>query len=209
MSDARRRFEKLHAEDDDLEYAEAELHYTHFASLDDFAAFCDRHGLKYTAECPNAHHRHVWVAPDGCTLQTHRDPADPAERHAPGYLSYTAVRGPAGAVEALLRDLVESCSSLKGEFSPLTTDTGDVLLSAQEYRQEYREQQRDDESDDESGGVNVSALLRWLNPFQRQPGYGHVPVSIPGSEAETLRGSDYDSIIDLPDGAAYGSGGEA
>ena len=204
-SDLQQRFEKLRDEPDDLEYAEAELHYTRFASLDDFHAFCERHGLKYTAESAKGAHRHFWVAPDGCTLQTHRDPADPAERHDPGYLSYTAVRGPAGAVEALLRDLVESCSYLKGEFSPLTTDSGDVLLSPYEYREEYREQQRDDERD----GVDVSALLGWLNPYQRRAAYAHVPVSIPGSDAETLRGSEYDSIPELPAGAAYGSGVES
>ena len=207
-SDLQRRFEKLRDEPDDLDYAEAELHYTGFASLDDFRAFCERHGLKYTAECAEGAHRHFWVAPDGCVLQTHRDPADPREQDDPGYLSYTAVRGPAGAVEALLRDLVESCSYLKGAFSPLTTDSGDVLLSPYEYREEYREQQRDDDGD-ERDGVDVSALLGWLNPHQRRASYAHVPVSIPGSDAETLRASEYDSIPELPAGAAYGSGVES
>lgn len=206
-SDLQRRFEKLRDEPDDLEYAEAELHYTRFASLDDFHAFCERHGLTYTAQRPGAHYRHVWVAPDGCTLKTHRDPADPREQDDPGYLSYTAVRGPAGGVEALLRDLVESCSYLKGEFSPLTTDSGDVLLSPYEYREENRVQQRD--CDDDHDGVDVSGLLGWLNPFQRPPAYRQVPVSIPGSDAETLRGSEYDSITELPPGAAYGSGVES
>jgi len=206
-SDLQRRFGKLRDEPEELEYAEAELHYTDVASLDDFRAFRERHGLKYTAECAEGAHRHFWVAPDGCVLQTHRDPADPREQHDPGYLSYTAVRGPAGAVEALLRDLVESCSYLKGAFSPLTTDSGDVLLSPYDYREEYREQQRDD--GDRRDGVDVSALLRWLNPHQRRAAYAHVPVSIPGSDAETLRASEYESIAELPADAAYGSGVES
>ena len=207
-SDLRRRFEKIGDEPDDLDYAEAELHYTDFGSLDEFRGFCERHGLTYTAERAGAHYQHVWVAPDGCTLKTHRDPADPREQDDPGYLSYTAVRGPAGAVEALLRDLVESCSHLKGAFSPLTTDSGDVLLSPYEYHEEYRDQQRDDDGD-ERDSVDVSALLGWLNPHQRRASYAHVPVSIPGSDAETLRGSEYDSIPELPAGAAYGSGVES
>jgi hypothetical protein len=205
-SELQRRFEKINDEPGDLDYAEAELHYTDFGSLDDFRAFCERHGLTYTAERTGAHYRHVWVAPDGCTLKTHRDPADPRDRDDPGYLSYTAVRGPPAGVEALLRDLLESCSYLKGAFSPLTTDSGDVLLSPYEYREEYREQQR---ADDDRDSVDVSALLGWLNPHQRQPAYRQVPVSIPGSDAETLRASEYDSIPELPAGAAYGSGLES
>jgi len=194
------RLETYRNEPDDIEYAEAELHYTAFDTLDDFLDFCGRHGLKLTLERPDAHYAYTWVAPDGCTLHTHHAPHEPRDGHGEGYLSYTFVRGPAGAVESLTRDLVESCSYLKGHFSPLTTDGGEVLFSPHDRRLEILAESSEDDT------IDVGPLFEYLDPYQRPAAYAHVPVSIPGSDAQTLRSSEYDTVVDLPDGSAYGSG---
>lgn len=55
----RDRNDLLHDEVADLEYAEGCLHYTDFASYENFHELAERHGLKLTAECPENHYR--WV----------------------------------------------------------------------------------------------------------------------------------------------------
>jgi len=123
--DLEKRAKALHEEDEELEYAEAELHYTEFESYSHFKDLTRRHGLKLTAESPDAHFSWLWVAPDGLTLAAHKAPFEGED----GYLSYTHIRGPAGAAERLFIDIAATTTYLKGEFSPLTLDCGEVVLS--------------------------------------------------------------------------------
>lgn len=198
MSDApAKRLELLQAPDDDLDYAEAELHYTGFESCEAFEEFTRRHGFRLTVECPNSHFSWVWVAPDGMTLKTHRAPFEGRE----GYLSYTFLRGPAGAAESVFDDLVNSANYIKGEFSPLTVDDGEVLLTLDDARPDP-----DPDHDERDQGPDIQVLFDWLHPPSRKPAYANVPVSIPGSDAATLRESDYDAIPELPSDSTYGSG---
>lgn len=129
--DLLRRHEKMHEEDADLVYAFAELHYTGFESFEQFKELCQRHGLKLTAEFPNEHMRWVWVAPDGLKLSSSKAPFDGEE----GYLSYTHIRGPAGAAEHLFNDIAETAEYIKGEFQPLQTDDGEEIVSLWDVRE--------------------------------------------------------------------------
>ena len=187
------------------ECATAELHYTDLGSGEAFDEVRRRHGLKRvcSSHTPGATRRHAWASPDtGVVLSTDCDPSRPtyekgAQREA-GYCSYTTIHGSPLAAESLYRDVVETATYIKGEFEPLATGDGRVLVTLEAARTD-----NDVERDD---AVDFETLFSWLRPPARRPAYPHVPVSIPGSDAETLRESAYDEIVELPAGATYGSG---
>ena len=187
------------------ETATAELHYTDLGDAETFVELCRSHGLQRL--CPScsadAGQTHGWKSPGtGVVLLTDCDPTETTiekgKERDPGYCSYTTIRGPVAAAEALYRDIVESATYIKGEFSPLTTD-GRVVVSLDGARRE-----RDDGED----ACDFESLFEWLCPPTRKPAYDHVAVSIPGSDAETLRESGFDGVAALPSGATYGSGVE-
>jgi len=190
------------------EIATAELHYTDLGDAETFDELRRAHGLqRLCSSCTGDGTRtHGWKSADtGVELFTDCDPAEASfekgSEREPGYCSYTTVRGPVAAVESLYRDVVESATYIKGEFQPLTTGDGEVVVSLDEARP-------DPEPDETDGGPDLESLFAWLRPPSRQPAYNHVAVSIPGSGAETLRESDFETIVGLPDGATYGSGVE-
>jgi len=132
------RYRAARAEDGDLEYATAELHYTCFESCEAFREVIVRHGLQLVAECPDEHYQWLWAAPDGLKLRTAKAPFEGDD----GYLSYTYIRGPAGGAERLFEDVAETAEYIKGEFQPLHTDEGEEIVSLWDIR----------ESDVEVGG---------------------------------------------------------
>lgn len=124
--------------------AKAELHYTRFADAAAFIELRDRHGLEYagqnvTAELSDGHVTgvHAWCGED-LHLFTTCDPIDGdhagiAGDKDPGYASYVTVVGERNAAEAVFRDVVEQAEYIKGEFDPLTTESGDVVVSLHDY----------------------------------------------------------------------------
>jgi len=195
------------------EIAAAELHYTDLGDAETFDGLRRRHGLeRVCGTCATewggqAARKHAWKSPDtGVVLFTDCDPTETTfekgRERAPGYCSYTTIRGPSAAAESLFRDVVESATHIKGEFVPLTTESGDVVVSLDDARPEPESEPGADDDD----GPDFEPLFAWLRLPSRQSAYDHVAVSIPGSDAATLRESDFETIPALPSGATYGSG---
>lgn len=183
----------LKDEHEDIEYAEGELHYTGFDSHESFRDLTERHGLKLTAEFPGNHFQWAWVAPDGLTLRTSKAPFNGES----GYLSYTFVRGPAGAAESLYRDIIDSSQYIKGEFQELTTDSGEPIVS-------YWDLQHDSSSDEQqTSGIAPDGSSPFWDEFwddiaQPKPRY-QIVAKAGDDEWVPLEELDADSPRELAD----------
>jgi hypothetical protein len=113
---------------DDVDVARASYQFATFAEPTVWYQLVDRHGLRLVDEpAPGASERSQpegcgLVAPDGLVVEitgTSTD-ADPA-------LSYLDVRGPAGAVEAFVDDLLDAAEYVKRELrAPALVDVADA-----------------------------------------------------------------------------------
>lgn len=204
---------------EEIEFASAELHYTRFTDAEVFERLCRRHGLKrlrdVTGENTPATLNHAWAADDGLMLFTNADPVaathpDARATGREGYCSYLTIDGPAGAAEMLFRDVVEAATNIKGEFTPLTTDSGEVIVSYWDIHETKTHRERLEDKKAYAGvpdGAIQDARSTWWGEFFAElatpkPSYELV-VQLSEDGFVPIENTKYEGPREIPDGVAW------
>ena len=203
---------------EEIEFATSNLHYTDFGDVETFDALTERHGLRPVGaelfEQAPASVNHGWAADDGLMLFTNANPVAGTHPNAQatgreGYCSYLTVDGPAGAAEMLFRDVVDMATYIKGEFSPLTTDDGEQIVSYWDIRGTYTPPTP--EQLKAYPGVPDRVAMghtdTWWSTFfddlaRPNPSY-EIVVDLPERGPTPLSKTSYSDPVDLPDGTAW------
>ena len=201
----------------EIEFATSNLHYTDFGDVETFDALTERHGLRPVdaelfEQAPTTVN-HGWAADDGLMLFTNADPEDPTDPNEHndqrGYCSYLSIDGPAAAAESLFRDVVDTATYIKGEFSPLTTDDGDQIVSYWDIQDPYPPSTP--EQLKAYPGVPDRVAMghsdTWWSTFfddlaRPKPSY-EIVVDLPKRGPTPLSKTSYSDPVDLPDGTAW------